>query len=352
MNILRYKQQALGHTLRDSWGGDSSSSGDSTGGSFGGGTFSFSSPSDAAAQAASAVAGYQSIGASTPTNTSGITVTGSGGGWNSPQAQLAQMGAGMLGGPLLGLAARGIAGYAGGNYTVGPDSSGGYGSTMGGGVSDFFGGGNLGNAITIAGGINSLTNAGGNIDTGVQRAGDPFAGYRGNLAAMYAGALSQGGQVDPTQMPGYSQWKSGVMDPAMEASKRSAAASGMLHSGNEQIALQKTAQQGYYGFMTDYMNRLAQGSGAVNNPATAASLGAQQGNMNQQATMQGIGAIGQGLAGYFSSGAATPVDMTGFYTPSSGVPTWVGSAAESAPPMTSVLGSDWGANAYDQLFTF
>jgi hypothetical protein len=86
------------------------------------------------------------------------------------------------------------------------------------------------------------------------------------------------------------------MDPALEASKRSAAASGMLYSGNEQQALQKTAQNGYYGFMTDYMNRLAQGSGAVNNPANAAALGQQAGQQQQSNIMSGIGGFTQGLS--------------------------------------------------------
>ena len=327
MDILRYKQKALGHTYKDRWGDGGGSSSDSSGATTGGGGNTFTGGGGNT---------WSDASGSVTTTPKGVSWTGTG--FNTSNAAT-QFGLGMLTGNPIAAGIKGLVGGLSGYSPGGSASYDGSGSTgSGGSMSDFLGGGsNLGNAITIAGGINSLTNAGGNIDTGVQRAGDPFAGYRGNLAAMYAGALSQGGQVDPKQMPGYSQWESGVLNPAMEASKRSAAASGMLRSGNEQIALQKTAQQGYYGFMTDYLNRLAQGSGAVNNPATAASLGAQQGNMNQQATMQGIGAIGQGLAGYFSSGAPTPTDMTGFYTPSSGVPEWVGSAADSAPPICPTL---------------
>ena len=159
-------------------------------------------------------------------------------------------------------------------------------------------GGGVTNALGLGGGTTSA--GGGNTSTaaGAQTAADPFAPYRGNLAGWYAGALNPGAQTDVTQMPGYSQYKSGVLDPAMDASKRSAAASGQLYSGNEQIALQKTGQQGYYGFMTDYLNRLAQGSGATQSPSTAAALGVQQGNISSAGVMQGIGGIAQGLSSY------------------------------------------------------
>jgi hypothetical protein len=113
---------------------------------------------------------------------------------------------------------------------------------------------------------------------------------------MYAGALQPGAPVNINQMPGYTQYNTGVMQPAMQASQRAAASTGNLYSGNEQIALQKTAQQGYYGFMTDYLNRLAQGSGATDNPAQAAALGVNQSNLNDSAVMQGWGGISSGLS--------------------------------------------------------
>ena len=172
----------------------------------------------------------------------------------------------------------------------------------------------VGAVVGIAGGINSLT--GGGITSALgfgdksptgaqaQQMADPFSPYRSQLGAQYAGALAPGGKTDIKQMPGYSQFESGVMQPSLEASQRKAAGAGMLYSGNEQQALQQTAQGGYYGFMTDYMNRLAQGSGAVNNPAQAAGMGLGQGQYNQANQMAGIGAIGQGLSGF--KGAGTP----------------------------------------------
>jgi hypothetical protein len=131
---------------------------------------------------------------------------------------------------------------------------------------------------------------------------------------MYAGALQPGTETDITKMPGYTQFQTGVLDPALEASKRSSAASGMLRSGNEQIALQNTAQKGYYGFMTDYLNRLAQGSGAVNNPATAVGLGVNQGNLNDASFMQGLGATTTALKGIYNNNYNSNVGYGGGIT--------------------------------------
>lgn len=165
-------------------------------------------------------------------------------------------------------------------------------------------------ALNIASSVNSLTGGGvsnllggpGSVSgSEAQQMADPFAPYRSNLAQMYSGALQPGTTMDVTRMPGYSQYTSGVLNPAMEASKRSAGASGMLYSGREAAALQDIGQRGYYSFMTDYLNRLAQGSGAVVNPAQAAGLGLSQTTANQQAFSQGLGGLGQGIAGLFGS---------------------------------------------------
>lgn len=157
--------------------------------------------------------------------------------------------------------------------------------------------------VGIAAGANSLLNSpsGGSSQQQTQQAADPFAPYRGGLATSYATALTGGNTVDPTQAPGYSQWMSGVLKPAMGAVQAQDAASGRAYSGQEATDLTKTASQGYYGFMTDYMNRLAQGSGATNNPASAASLGFQQQQANQQGFMQGVGGMLQGAKGVYNS---------------------------------------------------
>lgn len=165
----------------------------------------------------------------------------------------------------------------------------------------------IGSVVGIATGLNTLFGGGGgggSVSAGgataaAQQVNDPFVKYRETLGGLYAGALTQGGTQDITKAPGYSQFKSGVMDPALEASKRSAAASGMMRSGNEQIALDKQAQQGYYGFMQDYMNRLATGSGATTLPQQSSALAA--GQQYQQSQMQAIGGITQGISQIYNA---------------------------------------------------
>ena len=211
--------------------------------------------------------------------------------------------------------------------------------------------GTIAAVVGIAGGINSLTGGGvsdmlgfsssddrvgGGTGSGVQQAADPFAPYRANLASMYSGYLQPGANMSPTTMPGYSAFQTGVLDPAMEASKRSAAASGMGMSGKEQAALQDVGQRGYYGFMTDYLNRLAQGSGAVYNPATAAGMGVNQGNLNNAGVMQGLGSLATGLSGL---NKATQTFDTG-----GGIGSGMASSAINAPDLYNYVD---GAGGYD-----
>jgi hypothetical protein len=177
----------------------------------------------------------------------------------------------------------------------------------------------VGTVVGIAGGINALTGGGLTEALGfgesapsgaeAQQMADPFSQYRANLGSMYAGALQPGAKTNIESMPGFSQFKSGVLDPAMQAAQRTAAKSGMLYSGNEMEALQQTGQKGYYGFMTDYLNRLAQGSGAVNNPAQAAGMGLAQMGQNQQGIMQGMGALGQMAKQFSGSGYNAAADI-------------------------------------------
>ena len=162
--------------------------------------------------------------------------------------------------------------------------------------------GTLASVVGIAGGIKALTSSSSSAGAQAQQAADPFSGYRSQLGEMYAGALQPGATSNIQNMPGFTQFNTGVLQPAMQASQRAAAATGNLYSGAEQLQLQKVGQQGYYGFMTDYLNRLAQGSGAVNNPAQAAALGFNAQNASDQSFMQGLGGIAQGLRGFASSG--------------------------------------------------
>jgi hypothetical protein len=159
--------------------------------------------------------------------------------------------------------------------------------------------------VGIAVGVNSLTGGqlfgtgGKNAAAEQQRLADPFSSHRAEIGDEYAKYLKQGDTVDPTKMAGFSQFKSGVLDPSMEAAQRKLAASGQMQSGNEQIALQGVGQQGYYGFMTDYMNRLATASGANQNPSTGAGQGMMAGQNYDQQMMQGLGGTLQGIAGLY-----------------------------------------------------
>lgn len=201
------------------------------------------------------------------------------------------------GNPIMGLFRGAIAGSAGMQSagSFGFDAAGN--PTKGNSMADStrgWGGSNISDALSIAAGINALTGGGGGSGS---TTGDPFAPYRAGLASQYATALQPGGSTNIQDIPGFTQYKTGVLDPAMQQSQRTAAASGMLYSGNEQQELQKKGQQGYYGFMTDYLNRLATGSGASNNPLGGAQLASNQQSAQQQGVMQGLGALGQGISG-------------------------------------------------------
>lgn len=157
----------------------------------------------------------------------------------------------------------------------------------------------VGSIVGTATGLNSLfggSSSGATPQQATTQAADPFAAYRGNLANMYSGFLTSGTPTNVSAMPGFAAYNTGVLQPALSGAKASAAASGQLYSGAESAALNKLNQQGYYGFMTDYLNRLAQGSGATQSPATAVGLGlgaSQQQYLNQ---LSGLGMTASGLS--------------------------------------------------------
>lgn len=201
--------------------------------------------------------------------------------------------------------------------------------------------------VSLAVGINSLTGGGitnalgigggGGSDQQAQQAVDPFTSYRGKLGQMYSGYLTGEDQTDITKMPGFSSFQKGVMNPALEASKRTSAASGMLRSGNEQIALQDVGQRGYYGFMTDYLNRLATGSGAGYAPAQGGQAGIAQGNLQDQAFMQGLGGTAQALKQIYGSGGGSSTNP---------VPTNFGELVNPYQTSSQSSGSGFGAGGF------
>ena len=175
--------------------------------------------------------------------------------------------------------------------------------------------------VGIAAGVNSLTGGGVTNALGITKSSagtgagsatataNPMAPYQAQLAQMYAGYLQPGQNANPQSMPGYTQYQTGVVNPAEQTAQRTAASAGMLYSGNEAQALQGVAQQGYSGFMNNYLSQLSGGAGAGFNPAAAAQLGVSQQNAQQQAIMQGLGAVStglSGLSGQYGSGSGSP----------------------------------------------
>ena len=175
--------------------------------------------------------------------------------------------------------------------------------------------------VGIAAGVNSLTGGGVTNALGITKSSagtgagsatataNPMAPYQAQLAQMYAGYLQPGQNANPQSMPGYTQYQTGVVNPAEQTAQRTAASAGMLYSGNEAQALQGVAQQGYSGFMNNYLSQLSGGAGAGFNPAAAAQLGVSQQNAQQQAIMQGLGAVStglSGLSGQYGGGGGSP----------------------------------------------
>lgn len=153
--------------------------------------------------------------------------------------------------------------------------------------------------LGILSGVTSLFGGDSGSGTGNAQAADPYAANRGSEGELYHSYMMGTKNQSPTQMPGYSQYQSGVLQPGMDATKASMASSGQFNSGAESLALNKQANQGYYGFMTDYLNRLSQNSGAAQNPANAQQVtqaGQQQNLANQQSA---LGSIGGGIASIY-----------------------------------------------------
>ena len=355
MNILDYKRKARGYTFRGGYDGEGTDIGAGfgpdagpasgaetglTGGTPGlgmglGGTGGGANPPGIGGNMASPIGTAGQWGAQTNPN-AGFSFTA-----NAGTLGKAALG-GIMSGPLgfLGGLLGGVS-YSAPTYNTGAAITGyspGSDTTNGGTFSGGPGGGSdLAGALLVAGGITAGSGAtagtGAGTGTGAANPADPFAPYRADLAKQYAGALTPGASSNIQAMPGYSQYNTGIMQPAMMAAQRVAATGGNLYSGGEKARLQTLGQQGYYNFMNDYMNRLAQGSGAVNNPATAVGLSQEAArdaqriqDANQKATMSNLGFGVQTfnqLGGFDSiknlfRGSSTPYSSAGFNVGGSG----------------------------------
>ena len=376
MNILDYKRKARGYTFRGGYDGEGTGMGDGTGTAAGSGVADFSladaqsvqnsinasqfANNQMADEAAMEAAGIKSAADYAAVGSQAAKPASFGFNFNAGTAAKTALG-GLLGGPLgiLGGLVSGISyspatpgmpqlsyggptGYSPGSNTTSGGFSGGPG-----------GGSDLAGALLLAGGITAGSGATAGAGTGAGAASnpaDPFAPYRADLAKQYAGALTPGASSNIQAMPGYSQYNTGVMQPAMMAAQRAAATGGNLYGGGEKARLQTLGQQGYYNFMNDYMNRLAQGSGAVNNPATAVGLSQEAArdaqriqDANQKATMSNLGFGVQtfGQLGGFDAiknlfrGSSTPYSSNGWqntstdiYGQSGNTPWWLQSSGD------------------------
>jgi len=156
---------------------------------------------------------------------------------------------------------------------------------------------------SVAGAATSSILGGGGGGGGSQQAAsaaDPFAGQRPQYQTMLANLINNPSSV--TSTPGY-QFQ---MDQALKGVEGSAAAQGMLNSGNVLSAL--TTQAGNEA-STQYYNQaelLAQLAGAnIGSPGTAGQILQKQDLINQQSASalgnQVGGIVNQGIQGFGNS---------------------------------------------------
>jgi len=159
--------------------------------------------------------------------------------------------------------------------------------------------------VGIAAGVNSLTGGGVSKLFGGQgqqsgasatATANPMAPYQAQLAQMYQGYLQPGASSNIQAMPGFSQFQTGVLNPALQASQSAAASTGQLYSGAESAQLQNIGQKGYSGFMQNYLSNLY--SGATGGALAGQQAGNTVNTANQQAFQQGLGSLATGLQGF------------------------------------------------------
>ena len=161
---------------------------------------------------------------------------------------------------------------------------------------------------------------GGSGNSGAQQASsqaDPFASQRPQYQSMLANLINNPSSV--TSTPGY-QYQ---MQQALLGVEGSAAANGMLNSGNVLSAL--TTQAGNQA-STQYYNQaelLAQLAGAnIGSPGTAGQITQQQNALNQQGISTLAGGIGntvqQGVSSYFNGGSSNYTGVSDPFTGSGG----------------------------------
>lgn len=144
---------------------------------------------------------------------------------------------------------------------------------------------------------------GGGGSSGAAAAADPFASQRKQYQDQLSALLSDPSSI--TKDPGYAFG----LDQALKGVQGSAAANGMLNSGNTLAALQDRGQSYASTALNNKELLLAQLAGAnVGSPGTAGQILANQANVQNQ----GAAAIGQTVGNAVSSGVNSYFGGSGY----------------------------------------
>lgn len=150
-------------------------------------------------------------------------------------------------------------------------------------------GGLLGSVAAPFSGAGLLGGLFGGGGGGSSATSDPLAPYRGQYASMLNQLITDPSKV--TTLPNYQFG----LNQGLQAIQGSAAAQGMLNSGNTLTALQKFGQDYGQSQYTSYLNQLA--GLASGNPAYA-QIAAQQQSQTAQGLGSLLGAGFQGIGGF------------------------------------------------------
>ena len=178
-------------------------------------------------------------------------------------------------------------------------------------------------AASVAGSaISSAISGGGGGASGAASAADPFAGQRGQYQSMLSNLINNPSSI--TSTPGYQFG----LDQSNKAVEGSAAANGMVNSGNVLQALSTNSQAYASQQLNNQELLLAQLAGAnVGSPGTAGQILQGQNLQNQQAGAS----VGNAVGGAIQSG------VNGFNS---------GSSYSGNPFSTDTSGYGAGSNTY------
>ena len=189
--------------------------------------------------------------------------------------------------------------------------------------------------------VSGAMSGGGGGASSAANAADPFASQRGQYQSMLSNLINNPSSI--TSTPGYQFG----LTQSQNAVEGSAAANGMVNSGNVLSALSNNAQGYASSQLTNQELLLAQLSGAnVGSPGTAGQILQNQNNLNQQAAGTVGNAVGSAVtsgingfnSGSYSGGNPFASDTSGF---GSGANTY-GFSSGVTDPSAGVSGGMFG----------